>query len=91
MNHPRAHPHAIHCFHTCGWDTRRWCQTCLRHWQDKCGELYARAYEMLLDTYLVNAILTEWEDGDLPIPSRILNLDLSDLGAPAPPSEPSAN
>jgi hypothetical protein len=75
-----------------GWDTRRWCCTCFRHWQDKCGQLYAGEYEMLLDAYLVHAILTEWEDGDLPIPTRILNLDLSDLGvSPPPPSEPSAN
>ena len=47
---------------------------------------------MLLDVYLVHAILTEWEDGDLPDPgTRILNLDLSDLGVPTSPhSAPSS-
>jgi hypothetical protein len=47
---------------------------------------------MLLDVYLVNAILTEWEDGDLPIPTRLLALDLTDLGVEQPPfTDPSKN
>jgi hypothetical protein len=92
VNHPHAHRHAIHCFHILGWNTRRWCRSCFHHWEDTCGELYSADYERLADANLVHAIFTELEDGDLPIPARILELDLSDLGvSPPPPSEPSAN
>jgi hypothetical protein len=78
--------------HTLGWNTRRWCRSCFRHWEDTCGELYSADYELLADANLVHAIFTELEDGDLPIPARILELDLSDLGvSPPPPTAPSAN
>jgi len=92
VNHPRAHRHAIHCLHIRGWYTQRWCLACRRHWLESGFEMYSEEYERLADAALVEAIFTELEDGDLPIPPRILNLDLTDVGIDKPhPAEPSAN
>jgi hypothetical protein len=92
MNHPRAHRHGIHCLHTRGWYVQRWCLACRRHFLDSQLEMYSQEYERLADAALVDAIFTELEDGELEIPARILNLDLTDVGIDKPrPAEPSAN
>jgi hypothetical protein len=87
----KNHPHAIHCLHIDGWHVNHWCYRCRKHWSDTCGQVGCEEYERRADDKLVHQVMLEMEDGTLPIPAEILNLDLSDVGLPRTPPTPSAN
>jgi hypothetical protein len=85
------HPHGIHCLHVLGWETGLWCRACFDHWEEHCGNHRCDKYEKTADQYLAQCVVLDMEDGTLAIPPAILSLDLSDLGLPHLPPEPSAN
>jgi len=80
----------LHCWHIEGWHISRWCPNCRRHWEETCGQIRCEEYERRADQNLARAVILEMEDGSMPIPAEILNLDMSEVVYPLPP-EPSAN
>jgi len=68
------HAHGVHCMHILGWNLRRWCRGCHRHWEETCGKVGCANYERVANQTLSRQVVLDMQDGRLDIPREILDL-----------------
>jgi hypothetical protein len=77
-----THSHGVHCLHILGWNLRRWCRGCYRHWEESCGKVGCKNYEQTADHDLARAVVLDMQDGRLDIPAEIVELNTPEVPGP---------